>query len=249
MFYESLFNPSIHRPVKACLTGAGEFGASFLFQAQGMPLLEVPAVCTRTVQRAVDAYENAGIPASKVRVCESAEDAKKAYADGFNVVVDSFEYIADLPLDVLVESSGAPEASAAAAELAIERGMHVVMVSKETDSVVGSILARKAAERGIAPAERLHDGIVLSPDEISLVKALADYPATVIQAAENFSPAVIANYLYELSKQYNGYYHDIPILRESDPTVQAVRLRLSQTVAEVIASGAGLLGINVPERM
>ena len=98
MFYESLFNPSIHRPVKACLTGAGEFGASFLFQAQGMPLLEVPAVCTRTVQRAVDAYENAGIPASKVRVCESAEDAKKAYADGFNVVVDSFEYIADLPL-------------------------------------------------------------------------------------------------------------------------------------------------------
>ena len=89
MFYESLFNPSIHRPVKACLTGAGEFGASFLFQAQGMPLLEVPAVCTRTVQRAVDAYENAGIPASKVRVCESAEDAKKAYADGFNVVVDS----------------------------------------------------------------------------------------------------------------------------------------------------------------
>ena len=149
MFYESLFNPSIHRPVKACLTGAGEFGASFLFQAQGMPLLEVPAVCTRTVQRAVDAYENAGIPASKVRVCESAEDAKKAYADGFNVVVDSFEYIADLPLDVLVESSGAPEASAAAAELAIERGMHVVMVSKETDSVVGSILARKAAERGL----------------------------------------------------------------------------------------------------
>ena len=149
MFYESLFNPSIHRPVKACLTGAGEFGASFLFQAQGMPLLEVPAVCTRTVQRAVDAYENAGIPASKVRVCESAEDAKKAYADGFNVVVDSFECIADLPLDVLVESSGAPEASAAAAELAIERGMHVVMVSKETDSVVGSILARKAAERGL----------------------------------------------------------------------------------------------------
>ena len=149
MFYESLFNPSIHRPVKACLTGAGEFGASFLFQAQGMPLLEVPAVCTRTVQRAVDAYENAGIPASKVRVCESAEDAKKAYAAGFNVVVDSFEYIADLPLDVLVESSGAPEASAAAAELAIERGMHVVMVSKETDSVVGSILARKAAERGL----------------------------------------------------------------------------------------------------
>ena len=144
MFYESLFNPSIHRPVKACLTGAGEFGASFLFQAQGMPLLEVPAVCTRTVQRAVDAYENAGIPASKVRVCESAEDAKKAYADGFNVVVDSFEYIAGLPLDVLVESSGAPEASAAAAELAIERGMHVVMSPrKPTPSSAPSWRARR----------------------------------------------------------------------------------------------------------
>ncbi|MFR3459215.1 MAG: hypothetical protein ACLTTU_13465 [Bilophila wadsworthia] len=164
MFYESLFNPSIHRPVKACLTGAGEFGASFLFQAQGMPLLEVPAVCTRTVQRAVDAYENAGIPASKVRVCESAEDAKKAYADGFNVVVDSFEYIADLPLDVLVESSGAPEASAAAAELAIERGMHVVMVSKKpTPSSAPSWRARRRTRprlhrrrRPAQPAHRAH---------------------------------------------------------------------------------------------
>ena len=156
MFYESLFNPSIHRPVKACLTGAGEFGASFLFQAQGMPLLEVPAVCTRTVQRAVDAYENAGIPASKVRVCESAEDAKKAYADGFNVVVDSFEYIAGLPLDVLVESSGAPEASAAAAELAIERGMHVVMVSKETDP-------RDLHHRRRRPAQPAHRAHQLGP--------------------------------------------------------------------------------------
>lgn len=103
-------------------------------------------------------------------MCESAEDAKKAYADGFNVVVDSFEYIADLPLDVLVESSGAPEASAAAAELAIERGMHVVMVSKETDSVVGSILARKAAERGLVyttgdgdPAQPAHRAHQLGP--------------------------------------------------------------------------------------
>lgn len=149
MFYQTLFKRPLDRPVRACLLGAGEFGASFLFQARDMPHMEVPAVCTRTVQRAVEALAGAGVPAAKVRVCDTAVEAEKAYADGFVVVVDSFEKIAALPLEVLVESSGAPETGAAAAELAIANGMHVVMVSKETDSVVGSILARKAQAKGL----------------------------------------------------------------------------------------------------
>ena len=149
MHYQSLFHRPADRPVRACLVGAGEFGASYLFQARNMPHMEVPAVCTRTVQRAVDAYVGAGIPAEKVRVCETAAAARAAFEAGLNVVVDSFEKIADLPFEVLVESSGAPETSAAAAELAIARKMHVVMVSKETDSVVGSILGKKARDNGV----------------------------------------------------------------------------------------------------
>jgi predicted homoserine dehydrogenase-like protein len=149
MFYQNLFKRPADHPVRACLLGAGEFGASFLFQARDMPHMEVPAVCTRTVQRAVDALADAGIPAAKVRICDTADEAQKFYAEGYVVVVDSFEKLTGLPLDVLVESSGAPETSAAAAEMAINHGMHVVMVSKETESVVGSILARKAQARGL----------------------------------------------------------------------------------------------------
>ena len=106
-------------------------------------------MCTRTVQRAVDAYENAGIPASKVRVCESAEDAKKAYADGFNVVVDSFECIADLPSTCWWKAPERPKPAQPPPSLPSSAVCTSSWSPKETDSVVGSILARKAAERGL----------------------------------------------------------------------------------------------------
>ena len=149
MYYQSLFKRSPNQPIRTCLMGAGEFGASFIFQAQDMPHMAVPAVCTRTAQRAIDAYVGAGISASKIRVCATADEAAQAYADDMFIIVDSFDKVAKVPLDVLVESSGAPESSAAAAEQAIARGMHVVMISKETDSVVGPILGRKAREKGV----------------------------------------------------------------------------------------------------
>ena len=149
MHYQSFFNRPPDRPVRACLMGAGEFGASFIFQARDMPHMLVPAVCTRTVRRAVEAYLGAGFSESKVRVCDTAADAAKASAEGQFVVVDSFDKLAEVPLEVLVESSGAPESSAAAAEQAIARGMHVVMVSKETDSVIGPVLGMKAKEKGV----------------------------------------------------------------------------------------------------
>jgi len=148
MFYQNLFKRPADQPVRVCLLGAGEFGASFLFQSRITPHLSVPAVCERTVQRAVEALAEAGIPPEKVRICDNAAAAEKAYAEGFVVVADKFETLASLPLEVLVESSGAPETSAAAAELAIAKGMHVIIVSKETLSVVGSILARKAQAKG-----------------------------------------------------------------------------------------------------
>ena len=109
-------------------------------------------------------------------------------------------------------------------------------------------IRRKASEQGIAAAESLHSS-TLGNDEIALIKQLTDYPAAVRLSGDNYSPSILAAYGYELAKAYNSYYHDYPILRETDREKQAMRLRLSETVACIIRSAMQLLGIGVPERM
>ena len=106
-------------------------------------------------------------------------------------------------------------------------------------------LLRKAGEDTAA------DISAVTPDdkETALIQLLADYGETVQEAGRNYSPALIANYAYELAKQYNQFYHDHPIMRESDGGVRAMRLLLSRTVATIIESAMSLLGIEVPERM
>jgi arginyl-tRNA synthetase len=89
----------------------------------------------------------------------------------------------------------------------------------------------------------------ISDSERKLIKILAIFPLTVRQAGENLSPAVIANYMYELAREYNSFYHEIPILREEDEKKRAFRLSLSKLSADVVEKGMSLLGIEVPERM
>ncbi len=89
----------------------------------------------------------------------------------------------------------------------------------------------------------------IAPKELALVQRLADYPAVVRQAGNDFSPAVIANYAYALACDFNSFYHDYSILNEPDAAVRAMRLTLSATVAKVIRSAMALLGIEVPNRM
>ena len=89
----------------------------------------------------------------------------------------------------------------------------------------------------------------IAPKELALVQRLADYPAVVRQAGNDFSPAVIANYAYALACDFNSFYHDYSILNEPDAAVRAMRLTLSATVAKVIRSAMSLLGIDVPNRM
>ena len=98
-------------------------------------------------------------------------------------------------------------------------------------------------------AVRPGDQVVLSPKEIRLVKLLASYPQKVSEAADAFSPALIANYCYDLAKEFNQYYHDTPILRESDSAVLQMRLVLISTLASVLRKAMGILGIELPERM
>ncbi|MFI3305921.1 MAG: arginine--tRNA ligase [Rikenellaceae bacterium] len=85
--------------------------------------------------------------------------------------------------------------------------------------------------------------------EIEIIKQIAAYPSVVSAAAENYSPALIAAYGYELAKLYNGYYHDNPILKEENEGVRSLRIELSRCVAKILKSSMGLLGITVPERM
>ena len=115
-----------------------------------------------------------------------------------------------------------------------------------THARIRSIM-RKAEEAGIATEDFL--SAPLLQEEVELIKALAEYPAVVRTAGEQFAPSVIAAYAYDLAKQFNGYYHDHSILKEENTAVRSLRLKLAGEVARVIRSAMSLLGINVPERM
>ena len=106
---------------------------------------------------------------------------------------------------------------------------------------------RKAQEQGFAASA--YAAVVPNDKEIALIQTLADFPATVQEAGRTYSPALIANYTYELVKQYNQFYHDYSILREEDVAVRSLRLALCATVARTVRLAMGLLGISVPERM
>ena len=108
---------------------------------------------------------------------------------------------------------------------------------------------RKAAEQSIALPEQLPTTLELSEKEEGLVQLIADYATTVKEAGNEYSPAYIANYIYDLVKEYNQFYHDFSILREENEELKKFRLLLSANVAKVVKSGMSLLGIEVPERM
>ena len=107
-------------------------------------------------------------------------------------------------------------------------------------------LLRKVAEAGV---NENYGVVVPQEKEITLIQRLADFPSVVTEAGKSYSPALIANYVYDLVKEYNQFYHDCQIMKESDENVRAFRIALSRTVGNVIARATGLLGMEVPERM
>ena len=108
---------------------------------------------------------------------------------------------------------------------------------------------RKAVESGIVIPEQIPAGIELSEKEEGLIQMVADFAAVVKQAGEDYSPSIIANYTYDLVKEYNQFYHDFSILREENEAVKVFRIALSANVAKVVRLGMNLLGIEVPSRM
>ena len=111
---------------------------------------------------------------------------------------------------------------------------------------IKSIL-RKASEQGIEIKEV--KGITLQEKEVSLIQNLTSYPSIVEQAGKDFSPALIANYVYDLVKEYNQFYQTSPILKEENAETMNMRLMLSACTVKVIESGMSLLGIEMPEKM
>ncbi|MCK9310745.1 MAG: arginine--tRNA ligase [Bacteroidales bacterium] len=117
-----------------------------------------------------------------------------------------------------------------------------------THARIQSIL-RKVEESGITPSEKFDTNLNLSDKELYLIRLITTFPNIINDAAEGFSPALIANYMYDLAKEYNQFYHDYPILKESDTSLRFFRIMLSDTTSKIIRSGMDLLGINVPDRM
>ena len=108
---------------------------------------------------------------------------------------------------------------------------------------------RKAAETGLAKPEKLDRSISLTAKEEGLIQMIADFENVVRQAGTDYNPAAIANYAYDLVKEYNQFYHDYSILREQNAGLRDFRLMLSANIGKIISLAMGLLGIEVPERM
>lgn len=117
-----------------------------------------------------------------------------------------------------------------------------------THARIRSIL-RKAAEKGIEYSASPLPKVELSAKEIRLIKLLNTFPAKIAEGAQAYSPAVIANYAYDIAKEFNQYYHDTPILKEENEDVLKMRLVLIDTLSAVLRKAMGILGIELPERM
>ncbi|MBD8066145.1 flagellar biosynthesis protein FlgA [Devosia sp. PTR5] len=149
MNYHTYFSsPARVEPVQTCIVGTGGFGRSFLAQGRRVPLMHTRVAVDVSAEIAAASMRSAGIAEADIRICNSTTEARAAWDAGTYIAAGQLETVLDLPLDVVVEATGHPEAGARHVRLAVEAGHHVALVSKEVDSVVGPELARLARSRG-----------------------------------------------------------------------------------------------------
>ncbi len=117
-----------------------------------------------------------------------------------------------------------------------------------THARIKSVL-RKAKDAGLSLDAQLNSALALTAKELELVKLLFEFPGIISEAGQNYSPALIGNYIYDLAKEYNQFYHDHTVVKEEDSEKRDFRLQVSLKVADTIRIGAKLLGIDVPEKM
>jgi predicted homoserine dehydrogenase-like protein len=138
----------LKRPVQACLVGAGNFGRSFIAQGLRTPGMAVRVAVDLDAGTVAALFAALGVPADRIRRCESPAEAAKAWDEGAWIAASDLSVVIDLPIDIVVEATGHPESGARHAWMAVEADKHVALVSKEVDSVVGPILFDLARRRG-----------------------------------------------------------------------------------------------------
>jgi len=136
-------------PVRTGVIGSGAYGTGVITQAPQVPELEVPVIAEADLDAARRAYGAAGLPPEALAVCESAGAIADAWRAGKKAITPDPLLLMDLPLDVIVESTGNPETGARCADAAIRAGKHVVMVNKEAHAIVGAILRHRADRAGV----------------------------------------------------------------------------------------------------
>ena len=150
MIYHHLFDKvKGKRTVRAGLIGSGHYGTAVVTQARYIPLLEIPIIADVDPQAARLAYHHAGIADDDITWCDNRSDAIRAIESGKFVIVENPMLLMDIPIDVIVESTGVPEAGARHAYEAMQHGKHVAMINKETDAVIGPILQHLADKAGV----------------------------------------------------------------------------------------------------
>lgn len=149
MYLETLQHSAREKTVRALIIGAGEYGFSLVAQSRRTPGLSVVAISERRMERGVEAFKHAGLPDEAIAVCETKTQAETALKAGKVVVSNDALMLIQLPIDVVVESTGSPEAAALHADAALKHGKHVVMVSKEADIVLGPLFHRRAKAAGL----------------------------------------------------------------------------------------------------
>ena len=164
MIYQQLFDRIKEKKVvRAALIGSGHFGTAIVTQAQSIPLLEIPVIADRDVEVARRAYRRAGIADDKLMICDNRASALRAIESGKFVIVEDSMIAMELPVDVIVESTGVPEAAARHAYHAIQNGKHVVMISKEMDVIIAPILQHLADRAGVVytPVDGDQHGVLI----------------------------------------------------------------------------------------
>lgn len=146
--YLHQYYAGLERPVQTVVVGAGGFGRSFIAQGLKTPLMDVRVAVDLDAADCARVFAAVGIAREDIRICRSAAQAREAWDAGAWIAAERLEDVLGLPLDVVVEATGHPEAGARHAILAIDADKHVALVSKEVDSVIGPILAHRAARRG-----------------------------------------------------------------------------------------------------
>lgn len=139
MLYKQLLKiPS--KKILVGLIGTGHFGTAIISQSQNNDYIKVPIIADKDLNRAKSAFNRAGIPDEKIKVCYSRKSAIKAFEAGNYIIIDDPIIMMDFPINVVAEATGNPEAAASHALAAIKNGKNVAMISKEADSAIGPIL-------------------------------------------------------------------------------------------------------------